>query len=182
MLSHALPAVLTCLLTLAVFVVTVLSCLSDIRRLRIPNMHSLIVMACFVPAFFLSPNYFGRWWEHLGALLIIFLITYIMFTLRMMGGGDSKLGSALALWVGLPGVVPFVFYMGVTGGVIALFSLWMRRKKPFDNPPEESWMAQVQAGRNAIPYGIAIVFGAWGAMLSTGMLHHQLVELIKIIH
>lgn len=173
---------LTFLLTLAVFVVTVLSCVSDVRSLRIPNIYPLIIIGCFVAAFVLTPQYFEKWWEHMGAFAIIFVITGIMFFMRMMGGGDSKLGSALALWVGLQGVVPFVFFMGIAGGVIALLSLWMRRKKPFKNPPEGSWMAQVQAGRNAVPYGIAIGIGAWAAMLSTSFLHHQLDELIKIIH
>ncbi|MBI1216353.1 MAG: peptidase [Alphaproteobacteria bacterium] len=177
-----LATILTFALTAAVFAVTVMSCVSDARSLRIPNMHSLVIAGCFLMAFLITPQYFGKWWEHLGGFAIIFVITYIMFIFKMMGGGDSKLGSALALWVGLRGVVPFVFYMGIMGGVIALFSLWMKRKKPFANPPAGSWMAEVQAGRNALPYGIAISFGAWAAMLYTPLFHNGLHELIKIIH
>jgi len=169
-------------LTLAVLAVTVLSCISDVRGLRIPNAHSLVIIGCFVAAFLIAPQDFGKWWEHLGALGLVFVITYIMFMMRMMGGGDSKLASALALWLGLRGVMPFIFYMGIAGGVIALISLWIRRKKPFAAPPAGSWPAEVQAGRNALPYGIAIAFGFWAALLVTGFLHRILDEVPRIIH
>lgn len=165
-----------------VLAVTLLSCVSDARSLRIPNLYSIIITGAFLAAHAVSPESFGKWWEHLLALGIFFGITYLMFIAGMMGGGDSKLGSALALWVGIKGLIIYVFWMTVMGGVIGLLSLWIRKKKPFKNPPAGSWMAAAQEGKNAIPYGIAISFGAWIALLHTGIITHQLGELFKIIH
>lgn len=170
------------LLLCAVLAVTLLSCVSDVRALRIPNWHSLVIIGAFAVAFAASPESFGKWWHHLAALGIFFVITYLMFIAGMMGGGDSKLGSALALWVGLKGIVIYVFWMALMGGVIGVLSLWMKKKKPFSAPPAGSWMAAAQEGKNAIPYGLAISFGAWMALLHTGLITHQLDEVFKIIH
>lgn len=165
-----------------IFAVTLLSCVSDVKSLRIPNAYSLIIVAAFLAAWAVSPESFGKWWEHFGALALFFAVTYIMFMMGMMGGGDSKLGSALALWVGIKGLVIYLFWMALAGGVVGALSLWMKKKKPFKAPPAGSWMAAVQEGRNAIPYGIAISIGAWAALLHTSRIIHHLDELIKIIH
>lgn len=173
---------LALLLTGVVFGVTILACVSDVRSLRIPNLYSIIVIGAFAVAFAAAPESFGKLSAHLLSLVIIFLITYIMFVFGLMGGGDAKFGSALALWVGLPGIVSYVFWMTLMGGLIAALSLLIKNKKPFANPAAGSWVAQVQEGRNAVPYGIAISFGAWAALLHTGFITHQLDEVIKIIH
>ena len=170
------------LLTFAVLVVTLMSCVSDIRTLRIPNSYVIAVAAFFIVAYAWDPGAFGRWWEHLGALVAIFVITYVMFCLGMMGGGDAKMGSALALWVGLKGILPYVIYMGIAGGVVGVLSLFFRKKKLFRNPRPGSWIAVVQDGGNAVPYGIAISIGAWAGLFHTGFLPQQLHELIKTIH
>ena len=59
-------ALLTCL----VFFVTLLSCVSDVRALRIPNTHVLFILGAFVPAFALSPESFGLWWHPFAAAAI----------------------------------------------------------------------------------------------------------------
>lgn len=166
----------------AVFVITLLSCVSDVKSLRIPNLYSVLIIAAFAVAFLVSPESFGPLWHHAGALVVVFLVTYLMFIAGMMGGGDSKLGSALALWVGIKGVVFYVFWMAVAGGVIGALSLLIKKKKPFAKPLAGSWMAAAQEGKSAIPYGIAISFGSWMAMLQTGFITKQLDELFKIIH
>jgi prepilin peptidase CpaA len=156
------------LMTVVMLVATVLACLSDLREMRIPNICSIAVAGAFLFAFLAAPESFGRWWSHGAALVLVFAVTYIMFLKGMFGGGDAKLGSALALWVGLKGLALYVFWMGVMGGVIAILSLLIKKKKPFAHPPAKSWMAQVQEGRNAVPYGIAISVGAWAALAQTG--------------
>jgi prepilin peptidase CpaA len=180
--KETMLVVLAMLLTGVVLVTTVMACVSDVRSLRIPNLYSVIVIGAFALAFAAAPESFGKLSAHVLSLVIIFLITYIMFVSGLMGGGDAKFGSALALWVGLPGIVSYVFWMTLMGGLIAALSLLIKNRKPFSNPAAGSWVAQVQDGRNAVPYGIAISFGAWAALLHTGFVTHQLDEVIKIIH
>lgn len=175
-------AIITLVMIIIVFVVTVMACISDIRSLRIPNAYSLIVIACFIPAWIAEPRNFVPLWDHLAAMVIIFGITYAMFTAGMMGGGDSKFGTALGLWVGLKGLLPFVFYMALVGGLLGAVALGLRNRKLFRNPGPGSWVEQLQLGKNAVPYGVAISLGSWVSFLHTGFLDHQLNEVFKIIH
>lgn len=173
---------MTAVFTFAVFCVSVFSAVSDIKSLRIPNIHSILIILLFFAAFLLSPDDFSRWWEHMGAFAGMLVVTYAMFAFGMIGGGDAKLGPALALWVGLKGLAAYLFYMSLAGGLLAGLSLLIRKKKPFTHPPAGSWVAQVQEGRNAVPYGVAISIGAWAALLHTGFAQRALDEILKIIH
>jgi prepilin peptidase CpaA len=175
-------ATITPAMILAVFILTLFSCMSDVRSLRIPNLYALAILVCFVPAWLTSPAAFGPLWYHVTAMGIMFVLTYIMFCQGMMGGGDSKLGTALGLWVGLKGLLPFVFYMALMGGVLGLLTVGLQKKKLFINPKPGSWIEQAQAGQNAVPYGIAISFGSWAAFYHTVLMHHHLNEVFKIIH
>lgn len=175
-------AIITLVTILVVFIVTLLSCISDIRSLRIPNMYALVILACFIPAWLTTPAVFDPLWHHLAAMGLMFILTYIMFSIGIMGGGDSKLATALGLWVGLKGLLPFVFYMALIGGVLGVMTLFLRKKKLFNNPKPGSWIEQAQAGQNAVPYGVAISFGSWASFCHTALLHHHLNEVFKIIH
>lgn len=170
------------LLTAVVFVVTLMCCISDVRHLRIPNKYVLAVIAAFVIAFAVSPAAFGVWWHPFAAALVFLVVTYVMFVFNMLGAGDAKLGAALALWVGLPGLMAYMMYMMIAGGVLGVASLYIKKRKPFKNPRAGGWIATVQDGGNAVPYGIAITVGVWGALLHIGFISHQLDELFKIIH
>lgn len=174
--------IITLAMTLIVLAVTLLSCVSDVRSLRIPNWHVLVIIACFIPAWLATPELFGGLTSHLVAMGLMLVITYVMFSLKMMGGGDSKLGTALGLWIGLKGFLPFMLYMAIMGGVLGVITVLIEQKKPFKNPRHGSWVEQTQTGHNVVPYGIAISFGAWAAFLYTGLIHNQLNEVFKIIH
>lgn len=157
-------------MTFAVLAVAILAGLSDIRSLRIPNWQPLAVILFFVPAYLAMPSAFGGWEPHVLALVIMFIVTYIMFILNIMGGGDAKLAAALALWTGITGMLPMLFYMALIGGLLGAATLLMRKKKPFKNPALGSWIASAQAGENAVPYGVAISFGFWMALFHSGFL------------
>jgi prepilin peptidase CpaA len=176
-------ALVALLMTTVVLGVTIQSCITDARSLNIPNWHTLVILACFIPAFLAMPSAFaGGLIPHLEAMAIVFVVTYLLFFLGLLGGGDSKLGTGLGLWIGLKGLVYFLFYMSIAGGLLGVAALYIRKHKIFKNPAAGSWVAQLQNGRNAMPYGIAISFGAWMTFIQTGFLHNQLSEVFKIIH
>jgi len=139
---------------------------SDFRGLTISNYYSLFIAASFVPAFlavtFLAPEtaYFSSWKSHLLSGGIIFALTFFLFSIKMIGAGDSKLSSVYALWIGMQGLPSFLFFMTLCGAILGLTTLIFRKWKPFKTPREGSWIDQAQKGNNAVPYGIAITFGA----------------------
>jgi prepilin peptidase CpaA len=157
---------------------------SDFRGLKIPNMVPVIIVAAFVPAFaavhFSGIKLFSPLAAHAGASVLVLLITFGLFALRVFGGGDAKLLSAYALWTGFAGMQPLLFYMAGSGFFVGLATIGIRKKKPFKNPREGSWIARAQAGENRVPYGIPIVIGAIIAFAMQGYLGpHNLLSFIS---
>lgn len=139
--------------------------ISDFRSMTIPNIYAGGIVLAFIPAFLADiftghgMDFFYGWQSHLVAALAVFAISFLLFSLRVIGAGDSKLATAAALWVGLSGMTAFLFYMAVLGAVLALATKLMSAKPFVAAPKEGSWIAQAQAGRLGVPYGIAICFG-----------------------
>lgn len=145
--------------------VGVLSGLSDIRGMVIPNAYSLIIGASFFIAFaglymVGKGHVFASLYGHLLAAGLMFAATLLMFVTRTMGAGDSKLATVFALWAGLKGLAPFLLFTALGGGLLALAAIILQKKKPFSSPSKGSWMERVQNGESKVPYGVAIVFGA----------------------
>ncbi|MBX2834817.1 MAG: prepilin peptidase [Micavibrio sp.] len=151
----------------------VLSSISDLRGLKIPNWHSVVVIGAFPLCYVLmwlfgADHVFFSVWSHLIGAGVVFLVTLAMFATGGLGAGDSKLGTAFAFWGGVKGLLPFLFYMAMVGGVLAVFALYLQKKKPFKDVEGDSWVARVQAGESKVPYGIAIVIGALASFIKIG--------------
>ncbi len=163
----------------ALLVCTVMAGVSDFRTLKIPNGLSVAIVALFAVAYVAGPDAFGALWMHLAGGAGMLVVTFIMFAVGMIGAGDSKLGAALGLWVGVQGMIPYIFFMSLAGGVLGLCGLAIKKINPAWSAPEGSWIAQVQGGRNAVPYGIAIGIGAVSGLVYTGFLSAQLENTIS---
>ena len=81
---------------------------SDFKGLTFPNAYSLFIVLAFIPAYaadyFSGASVFSTVLSQTVGFIIMFVVTFLMFTARMLGGGDAKLLSAYALWVGLKGL------------------------------------------------------------------------------
>lgn len=149
---------------------------SDVRGMVIPNTLPLVIAALAVPAgliaHFLYPQteFFARPLFHLAAGALVFAVTFVMFSAKLMGGGDSKLLSAYALWTGLAGLPAFLIYTMTAGFFLGISALAIRKFKPFKNPREGGWIARLQAGEKVVPYGVAIALGAAGSFYYIGYL------------
>lgn len=159
---------------LAALGIGVLAAWSDLRGMTIPNLHSALVLAAFPiscgAAWLAGADVFGSVLSHALGFGIVFGLTLGLFALKVMGGADSKLASAYGVWVGLPGLAPFLFYMALAGGILAVAALLIRHFKPFKAPAKESWAGQLQNDASKVPYGVAIVFGAFVSFWFLGYL------------
>jgi len=157
---------------------------SDYSRMIIPNIYAACIGAAFIPAFLATAimasdvSFFASWKSHVLAGLFVFGITYLLFYFKLIGGGDSKLLSVYALWVGLSGIMPLLFFMALTGGVLGLITLGLNKWKPIKEPVKDSWVFKAQKGEQNVPYGIAIFLGAVASFWSTGYL--QIGSLIEL--
>lgn len=85
------------------------------------------------------------------AASIAFIIGAGMFAARLMGGGDVKLIAAMTLFAGPTLSIPFMLYVLIAGGIVALATLLharLIRPKHVQSPPK-------------VPYGVAIMAGGF---------------------
>ena len=151
-----------------------LCAVSDLRGMRIPNVYPALIAGAFVVAYgaalLADQRVLGHWQGHAVAAALMMLVTFCMYLARMLGAGDSKMASAFALWTGLKGLMVFLFYMALAGGLIAVAALVIGRLRPVKNPRPGSWIDRVQNGERVVPYGVAIFAGVCVAFLENGYL------------
>jgi len=140
--------------------ISVWAAFNDFYRLRIPNVLSVVIVALFAMFCFVEPLALVVWWKPFAAAIVMLLVTFMMFVAGILGAGDSKLAAALALWTGLSGLPAFLFFMSLYGGVLSILGLLLRKYRPVSAPFKGGWVDEIQSGRNALPYGIAISGGA----------------------
>ena len=158
--------------------------ISDFKSMTIPNMYAAFIVLAFVPAYAADaltgagPELFASWKSHLIAGVLVFIITFVLFTARLIGAGDSKLCSAFALWVGMSGLASFLFYMAIIGAVLGLATKVMNKKILVQSPKEGGWIAKSQAGQMGVPYGIAICVGVMIAFYQLGYFSPEKLALL----
>ncbi len=137
-------------LLVALAIALLVAAFTDMRRRQIDNWLNLGI-AMGAPLFWWSSG-LALWPDvalQFGVALAAFAILAGMFALRMMGGGDVKLLTALALWIEPTWFLKLLLVMALVGGVLTIvMGSWhvMRR----------------QRDRLAIPYGVAIsAAGLW---------------------
>lgn len=138
-----------------------IAALSDATTMTIPNWISVCMLAAFLAlAPFLLP--WSSVLAHAGVGAAALLIGIGLFAAGWIGGGDAKLCSACALWVGWTGVGAFLLVTAVAGGALALMIL-LWRKFAFQTAADAwapGWLARLAQPNVGVPYGIAIAAGA----------------------
>lgn len=100
--------------------------MSDAWRLTIPNALSMALVGLFAVAIFLHPIAID-WPLHLAAMGITFAVALVLYRFGVMGGGDLKLLTAVALWIGLYDLPQLAIAIALAGGVFALALIVLRR-------------------------------------------------------
>ncbi|HLI23118.1 MAG TPA: prepilin peptidase [Stellaceae bacterium] len=139
----------------------VLAALSDLVSLRIPNwLTGMLALAFPIAALIAAHGAAGHgidWLSHIEAGAVVFAGAAVLFACRLLGGGDVKLLAAMALWSGLPMVLPLLFLVAIIGGAFALIVLGLRQ--PLVQASILAVLRRAPAflhSRMPIPYGIPI--------------------------
>jgi prepilin peptidase CpaA len=102
---------------------------------------------------------------HLKIGAIAFGVAFVLYMLRVYGGGDFKMTGAVALWLGPAAILPFVVYTSLAGGALAISLITMRAlARRYGLPKSPRWARRLLRKRSGAPYGVAL--GA-GALLAT---------------
>jgi prepilin peptidase CpaA len=142
-------AVLVCFLGLLGW-----AAVSDYREFTIPNRVSIGIAGLY-PAHVVASLTPIDW---LGAILVsvaVFAAGFALFAGKLIGGGDAKLISAVALWAGPDLILGVVLIIALVGAALSIFVLKMQ------------WSARLRGAggvriadfKAPVPYGLAIVAG-----------------------
>lgn len=130
---------------------------SDLLTLTIPNLVSLILAF----GYFALSSWLGIPWQivamHVGCSLAVLLMTIILFEMGVIGGGDAKLASATALWLGPENLVEYFMVFSLIGGGFAMSILLLRWHTSSDGKWSIAWIARLaDKTSNRVPYGVAL--------------------------
>jgi prepilin peptidase CpaA len=104
---------------LAVLIVALIACVTDIRSRRIPNILTFGAASAGLLFHSFAPAGEGVTTAAFGWLIGV-VAFFIPFALGGLGGGDVKLLGALGAWLGPVPTIWVVLYSGVAGGVMAI--------------------------------------------------------------
>ncbi|MBX6320794.1 MAG: prepilin peptidase [Rhodospirillaceae bacterium] len=138
---------------------------SDTRRLVVPNRYCLSI-ALLYAVHVLAARGTVDWRGGLTVGAASLAVGFVLFLLRLFGGGDAKLFAATSLWAG-PALLPeLVFGTAVAGAVLAFAYLMQRRVRAVAAPAAADAAAAPQASpepdrrwQRTLPYGVAIAAG-----------------------
>ena len=129
---------------------------SDLLTMTISNRLTLGLVAGFVvlaPLTGMDWRTFGMHWAAGGAVLTL---AFFCFAMGWIGGGDAKLGAAIALWLGWSSAIEFIGIASLLGGALTLILLAFRRSVVPVFIIRQPWVQRLHDDKAGVPYGIAL--------------------------
>mgnify|MGYP000644984440 CR=1 FL=1 len=130
----------------------------DVTRYTIPNWLCGSLILLYPIAIWMAPGTVD-WQMALVAMLVVFAVGYVVFSRGWMGGGDIKLMTACALWVGWHSLLSFVFLVAIFGGVLSVVLVVGRKVYPFIPKLRDKKPPRIFQKDGPVPYGLAIAAG-----------------------
>ncbi len=137
----------------------VFGAISDLRTFEIPNFVSVVGAILFFPAAFLAQLEAIVFASHLLAAGMVLGIGFGLFVANLLGGGDVKVLSAVALWCRLTHLLALLFWVAVAGGVLAGILFLFRLDQIPRWAASSDWLKNLQS-ETGVPYPVANNTGA----------------------
>jgi prepilin peptidase CpaA len=141
----------------------------DLYARRLPN--PLIVGLCmlYVAHARIAATPLSAFEQHAAAALVVLLGGALLFAAGRVGGGDVKLASVLALWIGPHGAIAALAVISLAGLAVAIVGLVADRFARYAAPlPPLMWMIELVSAKRGVPYGVALAFCGVIALLPRG--------------
>lgn len=130
--------------------------ISDVMTMTISNRVTLLLVAAFVllwPTTGMDLHAFGLHWAAGGSVLAV---AFFCFAMGWIGGGDAKLASVTALWLGWNSTIEFIAIASIFGGALTLFMLSFRRSVLPAFIIRQQWIQRLHDETAGVPYGVAL--------------------------
>ena len=139
---------------------------SDIKTFRIPNRLVFGIATLGVLRLILLHDLFATIYA-VAMVVLIFIAGLVLFSRRLIGGGDVKLLIATILLIRYPDFYEFFILMGVFGALLSITLLLLRQYSIFLGA---RIAAVVSTGRLSVPFGVAIGAAGIATLLLQPML------------
>lgn len=143
---------------------------SDVRRYRIPNGVSLLLLLLF-PFYAVTAPDPVNWLANLGVFGALLAVGLVLFALRIAGAGDVKVIAVTGLWIGFENLALYLVVTALAGGVLSLGFVIraLINKRAFTlsslYAPSSLGAAfwSVLKQKIPVPYGVALAVGGLAA-------------------
>jgi prepilin peptidase CpaA len=129
---------------------------SDLFTMTIANWISVTLVAAFVAIALLAGLPASVILMHLACGLCVLAVTFVLFALGQVGGGDAKFAATTAVWLGFEHLVEFALMASILGGGLTLGVLLFRRFPLPGWAQGRAWIDRLHDKTVGAPYGIAL--------------------------
>ncbi len=130
--------------------------LMDLVTLKIKNVLVLTIGAAWLVLAPLAGFSLAELGWSIGIAALVFVITFALFALGWIGGGDAKLAAVAALWFEPEQVLQFFIFAALLGGVLTLVLIWLRMNALPAALGRVPWIVQLHDTGTGVPYGAAM--------------------------
>jgi prepilin peptidase CpaA len=141
----------------------------DLSARRLPNAD----VTAYAMLFLLYAEISGMGWAQIGSHAAVGAITFalvaLLFILRIIGGGDVKLWSAVMLWAGPQGAITALVIATVCGsllGIMGWVSKYMLRRK---RKPAGAPVFRMLTAKRGVPYGVGLAIAGLHTLVVAGL-------------
>ena len=138
----------------------VFAAVSDTLSMTIANRVPLLLLAVFAVVAPLTGMEWVAYGWHFAAGAVVLAATFGLFALGGMGGGDAKLLSATAVWLGFNlHLIEYLVVSAFIGGALTLAILTYRGSALAGYTGRNMFLRNFADAKGGIPYGIALGIG-----------------------
>ena len=157
-------------LALLVFpLLMIFAALADLFTMTIPNRVSLVLIAAYLLLALYLRLPLATVGLHLSCGLAMLALTFTMFQMGWIGGGDAKLAAATALWLGWPSLFEYGLAASLIGGVLTVAILALRHYDLPEKLLSVGFIAKLAEKNGGVPYGIALALAGLAIYPHTGV-------------
>ena len=156
------------MLTASIFVIfpfcMLFAAISDVLSMTIANRVSVILIAAFAVIAPMTGMDWATYGWHFVAGLTVLAVTFAVFAIGGMGGGDAKLMTATAVWMGFNIVLLQYLVLGaMLGGLMTVLIVLFRNSPMAVFTSGNIFLRHFADQKAGIPYGVAL--GIAGLMI-----------------
>ena len=128
----------------------------DLLTMTIPNRLSAALVVAYVALAMAIRAPMHDVLLNLSCGAVVLSVMFVFYSLRWIGGGDAKLASAIALWLGWASILDFSVAAALCGGLLTLLILGARYIRLPAMFERRAWIARLHDKATGVPYGIAL--------------------------